>query len=630
MADDAQTIRSLNWHALFPSLNLFRAFEVAIHPSKLVLGFLLLFFVYAGGRTLDKIWPARSYAVADEIDQYTRHAWSHERLVPFADVAELERQSNADAYAKDLIAAGIVKDHAEALEAARRGEYRSELQAVIVDRRNKAIAAAADARDAAVKKVAAAATQPAAPAPAPHAAAIDPANPFAMALHQVEAAAAEAPSLSPEQQYDMAVRHAEATCQADIERLAAISPRPLFDIFFEYEVRQFHNLIHNAVSLNWLNGVLGGTGHEPPSIVGREESAAALPGAGIPPAIDANGIITYHASSVSMASDASVGVVRSLTNLAIIGPGWLLRFHAIYFILFMAWALVIWALFGGAICRIAAVHVARDEKISFEQALRFSASKLTSFFSAPISVLLIILVLGAALGVGGMLMYLPVIGPIVVGAFFILALVAGLIITLAATGTVAGFGLLYPTIAVEGHDSFDAISRSFSYVYARRWKMIFYSVVSLVYGALCFIVLRWFVFVMLACTQFFTGWFLWGKPHQYWPQIWPPVSYHDMAYRINFQGLAWSEAVAAFLIALWVYVVLTFLGAFVISFYFSANTIIYYLMRAASDDTDMNEVFIEEGDEEFGDFSPAGTTPAAVPAAAPATGGSSAAPPPTA
>ena len=37
-------------------------------------------------------------------------------------------------------------------------------------------------------------------------------------------------------------------------------------------------------------------------------------------------------------------------------------------------------------------------------------------------------------------------------------------------GTVGGFGLMYPTVAVEGSDSFDAISRSFSYVFARPWR----------------------------------------------------------------------------------------------------------------------------------------------------------------
>ena len=62
--------------------------------------------------------------------------------------------------------------------------------------------------------------------------------------------------------------------------------------------------------------------------------------------------------------------------------------------------------------------------------------------------------------------------------------------TLVALGTAGGFNLMYPTIAVEGSDSFDAISRSFSYIYARPWRMIWYTMVAIVYGALTFLFVR--------------------------------------------------------------------------------------------------------------------------------------------
>ncbi len=125
---------------------------------------------------------------------------------------------------------------------------------------------------------------------------------------------------------------------------------------------------------------------------------------------------------------------------------------------------------------------------------------------------------------------------------------------------------------------------------------------------------------MLGLTHFFVQSFLWGKPGRYWPEIWPAISDQDLAYRINFQGLAWSEALAAVLIAMWVYLVLSFLAAFVVSFYLSANTIIYYLMRGEVDATELSEVFVEEGEEEFGEFpSPAGGEPGATVVVTPTT-----------
>src|SRR3954463_8653822 len=56
MADEVQTIRSINWREVFPFTNLFKAFRVAVHPSKLVLALAALLLIYTGGRILDGIW----------------------------------------------------------------------------------------------------------------------------------------------------------------------------------------------------------------------------------------------------------------------------------------------------------------------------------------------------------------------------------------------------------------------------------------------------------------------------------------------------------------------------------------------------------------------------------------------
>ena len=53
------------------------------------------------------------------------------------------------------------------------------------------------------------------------------------------------------------------------------------------------------------------------------------------------------------------------------------------------------------------------------------------------------------------------------------------------------------------------------------------------------------------------------------------------------------------MISFWVYLVIAILGAFAISFYFSANTIIYYLMRQEADTTAMDDVYLEQLDDEI-------------------------------
>src|SRR3712207_1254606 len=99
--------------------------------------------------------------------------------------------------------------------------------------------------------------------------------------------------------------------------------------------------------------------------------------------------------------------------------------------------------------------------------------------------------------------------------------------TLVLLGTLGGFNLMYPTVAVEGSDSFDAISRSFSYVYAKPWRMLFYSLVAIAYGALCYLFIKFFIWLMLLLTHYFTGLFVWRdavNTAPYWPEMWAPPS----------------------------------------------------------------------------------------------------------
>ena len=73
------------------------------------------------------------------------------------------------------------------------------------------------------------------------------------------------------------------------------------------------------------------------------------------------------------------------------------------------------------------------------------------------------------------------------------------------------------------------------------------------------------------------------------------------------------EYVSAILIAVWVLLVIGLVWSFLASFYFSASTVIYFLLRRDVDGTDLSEVYTEEDDEDAG-FSET-ETPAVVPPA---------------
>jgi hypothetical protein len=155
--------------------------------------------------------------------------------------------------------------------------------------------------------------------------------------------------------------------------------------------------------------------------------------------------------------------------------------------------IVIWSYFGGAICRIAAYEIAKDgERIETARALKFASKKFWSFFWAPL-----ICAIGFAFFflcnfVGGLIgklldiiPYAGVIGAPLVSILLPLAVLSGFIMTLILLGTVAGSPLFAPAVAAEGTDSFDAVSRGFSYVYSRPWHYAWYQLVSGVYGYIC-------------------------------------------------------------------------------------------------------------------------------------------------
>lgn len=552
MADERLTLSGINWRETFAFTHLFRTFRIAIHPSKLILGLLLLLSLYIGGRLLDWMWRAEDRAVPGEIAEYATLAGQPRASQQLADWRS-DRQRNALSRYVDLLDEyDIENDRGKAVEIARSRDRYDDLKDA-VKARIKAETEAIERRyDEALK-----------------------------AADQIEndddqEAAERSAELA--RQRDLAELHRDA--YQDLQTAKAIFNQGIFEAFFLYQTSQIDTIVGGILDWNWLG---------------------------------------------------ADGVRTGLWNFLVTGPNWLLTQHPLYFFFFLVLFLLSWGIFGGAIARIAAVHAARDEKISVRQALNFSVTKLLSFIFAPIIPLLIIVGIGFVVFAGALIGNIPFIGPILVGLFFFLALAAGFMMALVMLGLLGGFNLMYPTIAVEGSDSFDAISRSFSYVYARPWKMAFYTLIALVYGALCYLFVRFFLYVMLSLAHRFVdcGMMINADNGQdLFSTMWPaPQTLAQLTYDINYLALGVGGDIGASLIAFWVYLTIGLLGAFAISFYFSANTIIYYLMRREVDATEMDDVYVEQLDEEFTETPPAPqeTTPAPSGATATATAGGAAA-----
>ncbi len=297
------------------------------------------------------------------------------------------------------------------------------------------------------------------------------------------------------------------------------------------------------------------------------------------------------------------GVLASLVMLWY-GLIWLLKVHWMYSLLFTPVALAIWALAGGAISRAAILQFAKDERIGVREALRFAATKFWGFFFAPVVSLVFILAFGLLLMAGGLLGSIPFVGDILVGVLWFLALVAGVAIAFITIGLLAGGHLFAPVIAAEGSDAFDAISRSFVYVYSRPWKSILYGLTLIVYGSLCYLFLRFFVYLTLAATHAFVGaGMLAGRPEagmgfRKLDVVWQAPTFLDLRpHTFDWQLLGAGEVVLFGLIAMWTYIVWGLLQSWLISFYFTGSSMAYLLLRHDVDAIDVEEIYAEEEPE---------------------------------
>lgn len=277
--------------------------------------------------------------------------------------------------------------------------------------------------------------------------------------------------------------------------------------------------------------------------------------------------------------------------------GWALRYHPVYCIIFFIIMLAVISISGGAVCRIAALQFARGEKPGLTEALRFSTNRFLNFFTAPLAPVGIIIFIGLFIFLLGLAGNIPRAGELIVGLGMPLALFAGVLVAVIVIGAVAGLNLMFPAVAYDGSDCFDAISRSFSYVYARPWRMVIYTAIAAIYGSVCYTFVRLFAFLSLWITCWLLQLGLWAdngsQEVNKLAAIWPKPEFRYLLGSSSPATTNWTESIAAFLVYLFLLVIVGLVVSFIISFYFSANTIIYSLMRRTVDNTAFEDIYMQ-------------------------------------
>ncbi len=264
-----------------------------------------------------------------------------------------------------------------------------------------------------------------------------------------------------------------------------------------------------------------------------------------------------------------------------------------YLLLCGLWAVIVWSLFGGAITRIAALWFAREDRLSFRRALlSWGVRKWPAYFGGPLFPLAGVLLAVIPVALLGLLLKLDA-GVFVVGIIWPIVLACGFFLAILLVGLLFGWPLMWPTISAEGTDSFDALSRSYSYTYQRPVHYLFYAAVAGILGMLAWIVVIIFANGVISYSYWAASWGSGGGRIQdirsYAEGLFPPPP--DTTAIMRWGVLA---------IGFWVDVVKTVAVGFLFSYFWSAATYIYFLLRQSVDATEMDEVAVEEEPESYG------------------------------
>ena len=97
-------------------------------------------------------------------------------------------------------------------------------------------------------------------------------------------------------------------------------------------------------------------------------------------------------------------------------------------------------------------------------------------------------------------------GLLLVGILWPLLLLAGLLMALLLLGLAFGWPLMWATISTEGTDSFDALSRSYAYVFQRPLRLSVLCVVAVVLGWLGWLLVGVFAGTVIWLTSWAAAW----------------------------------------------------------------------------------------------------------------------------
>ena len=294
---------------------------------------------------------------------------------------------------------------------------------------------------------------------------------------------------------------------------------------------------------------------------------------------------------------------------------------AAWSLLRLIWFLSVWAVFGGAITRMAAFKIARDETPGMPSALEYSVRRFRDYMTAPFLAVAGIGVFWFLCVSAGAFARIPWLGEYLVALLWFLPLLAGVVMAAILVAIVVGWPFTYVTISTQGSDGFEAFSRSLNYIFSQPWRYVFHWLLALLHGGL----IMWVAMFLLGLAVHMTAWAVGsGMGSDGVREIISSgptgiIDASDMIPDITedltiIDGEPAPVSGSARVAGFWLYVITSIVVSFAISYFWSAATVNYFLIRRAEDRVEFEELFVESRAEEA-DIALAGVAASEIPAA---------------
>lgn len=278
----------------------------------------------------------------------------------------------------------------------------------------------------------------------------------------------------------------------------------------------------------------------------------------------------------------------------------------------LLWSLIVWSFIGGALCRMNALQFASRKRIKLGTAFRFSRRQLLSYLAAPILPLSAVLILqGFNWLLGCLAALVPAVGGIVLGVAWGIVLFTGFLMAMLTLGLAIGWPLMIAAISAEDSDGFDGLSRAFGYLFDRPWHAGLFATSSLSVFAVSRVLIAILVGLAISLgtdavsrgeNDLETG----ASEFLYFVRLEmferPPRTFHLPASPAGVvshkleetltgtQQLTWPDTFPGIARFSWTLIPALLYVGFGPSFFWSATTVSYFLLRQSDDGTSLDSV----------------------------------------